>query len=257
MEQPVRYFQFLAGPRNGEVVVFDKIEEEDGIVFVCFKDGSRCNEQLILPLNSHDYQSQLMAEVDSPSNVWVIETTWVGREEEKWEMGGDGVLHCVQPLIEGKKKIIPHPPRKTTSKFGQINTFNTPATPANATSNNDMKTQQQAPGTSQPSNSGDPVWLMCEKAKKFDTAVKMSMIISLPTQSLYNVVKESFENGGPKVIEYIIQNLDNQVIKESLKQALLMAYEPIIPNNEVPYEVEAPIVGSPEAQGEIIEEEEK
>ena len=79
MEQPVRYFQFLAGPRNGEVVVFDKIEEEDGIVFVCFKDGSRCNEQLILPLNSHDYQSQLMAEVDSPSNVWVIETTWVGR----------------------------------------------------------------------------------------------------------------------------------------------------------------------------------
>ena len=90
MEEQRRFFQFLAGERKGEVVVFDKIEEDEGIIFVCFKDGSRCNEELILPLNERKWSAQLMAEVESPSNVWTFKEEWVGRQEERQEMDADG-----------------------------------------------------------------------------------------------------------------------------------------------------------------------
>lgn len=246
MAEDVRYFQFLAGPRNGEVVIFDKVVEEDGMIFVCFKDGSRCNESLILPLDSTDYQNQLMAEVDSPSNLWVIETIWVGREEEKWEQGSNGELHCVQPFIEGKRKIIPHPPKKTKSRFGQINNANTPAPQVNTLSVPEIKTQQQSKETVSQSNLSDPVYLMCEKAKKFDTSITMNLMVSLPKKTFYNVAKESFENGGQKVIEYIIENLDDQLIKDSLKRALLESYE----DNPEPYELESPVIG----EAMIVEE---
>lgn len=252
-EEDVRYFQYLAGPRNGDVVVFDKIEEEDGMIFISFKDGSRCNEQLIIPLNNANYVSELMAEVDSPSNLWTIKEEWVGRQEEKWawqdESNHGESQVCVQPFIEGKRKLIPIPPKPTKSKFGQINTFNTTIPQTNVSSVFGTKTQQQAPNQSQTSNSGDPVWLMCEKAKKFNQYIEMRLEISLPKQSFYNVAKESFEDGGSKVIEYIIHSLDDKLIKESLKQALLEAYDPTW-KDSVPYEVEAPVISGPQAAKE-------
>jgi hypothetical protein len=256
MAENIRYFQYLAGPRNGDVVIFDKIEEEDGIIFICFRDGSRCNEQLIIPLNSTNYTSELMAEVDSPSNLWSIKEEWVGRQEEKW-VWQDESNHgenkvCVQPFEPGKRKLTPVPPRPTKSKFGQINMFNTIPPQSNASSVSDTKTQQQASGKVETSNSGDPVWIMCEKAKKFDQYIEMTLEISLPKQSLYNVAKESFEDGGTKVIEYIIHSLDDKLLKESLKRALLEAYDPSWkdPNSDLPYEVEAPVIG----ESQIVKE---
>jgi hypothetical protein len=258
MAEDVRYFQYLAGPRNGEVVLFDKIEEEDGMIFIKFKDGSRCNEKLILPLNATNYVSELMAEVDSPSNLWTIKEEWVGRQEEKWAWQ-DETNHgeskiCVQPFIEGKRKLIPIPPRPSKSKFGQIDTFRTTPPPVNVSSISEVKTQQQTPNEPQASNSSDPVWLMCEKAKKFDQEISMTLTVALPKQSLYNVAKESFDDGGTKVIEYIIHSLDNKLIKESLKRALLEAYDPDSfrenQNIDIPYEVEPPIIGEPQVKQE-------
>jgi hypothetical protein len=259
MEQNVRYFQYLAGPRNGEVVFFDRIEEEDGIVFICFKDGSRCSEQLIIPLNDTNYVSQLMAEVDSPSNLWTIKEEWVGRQEEKWvhrDQTNPGLpedMVCVQDFAPGKKKLIPIPPRPTTSRFGQINKSNAPSTKANDYQINDSKTQQQAPNKPQQENTTDPIWMMCEAAKKFDQEIVMTLKVSLLKKSLYNVAKESFENGGQKVVEYIIQNLDDEKIKKGLKEALLEAYGDSDPSGSdaadpsqmfQPHVIEEPIIGS-------------
>lgn len=260
MAQDVRYFQYLAGPNNGKVVVFNKIEEEDGIVFICFKDGSRCNEKIILPLNSTTYTSELMAEVDSPSNLWTIKEEWVGGQEEKWAWKDEtnpGLPEekvCVQPFKPGKRKLIPIPPRPTTSKFGQIDVSHSSVPQTNVSSVFGETTQQASSNKPEQVNSGDPVWLMCEKAKKFDSDITMTLKVSLPKKALYNVAKESFEEGGPKVIEYIIHNLDDKSIKESLKQALLEAYEeerdyggmrvPI--TGELPYTpetIEEPIIG--------------
>lgn len=217
-----RYFQYLAGVRRGEVLMFDKIEEDEGVVFVCFKDGSRCNEDLILPINERNPGSMLMAEVEDHKNVWTFTEKWVGREEERWETNQAGESVCVQPFIKGRQIVTPIPPKKTIAKFGIMTepSVKTPATPE------------------KPQLIGDPVWVMMDKAKKFDTEVPMSLTISLPSKSLYNVAKESFEDGGNKVVEYIISNLDDTQLKASLKQALREAYEDVMEVIEEPIVVD-------------------
>ncbi|HPI81605.1 MAG TPA: hypothetical protein PK122_00025 [Candidatus Paceibacterota bacterium] len=221
MEEQRRFFQFLAGERKGEVVVFDKIEEDEGIIFVCFKDGSRCNEELILPLNERKWSAQLMAEVESPSNVWTFKEEWVGRQEERQEMDADGRMQIVQPFIEGRKKVTPIPPKPTKSSFGQVNSF---SQGSNTNLSQGTNVQQRASNDELGVVSNDPVYLMMDKAKKFDTVIEMNLIVSLPSKALYNVAEESFEEGGDKVIEYIIRNLDDQKLKDSLRRALKEAY---------------------------------
>jgi len=241
--EDLRFFQYLAGERQGEVVVFDHIEEDDNMVFICFKDKSRCNEELILPLNERNYTNQLMAEVENPTNIWKFDEKWVGRQEEKWsppEESPDGASHLVQPFSPGKKLVTPIPPRKSTGNFGKI----------------DKKVESPQEVAKQ-QNMNDPVWLMMDKAKKFDTDVEMSVTISLPTKSLYEVAKESFEEGGEKVIEYIINNLDNQKLKDSLKMALREAYGEVQKVPEIPYMIEPEAVEEPiirEAKEEEIPE---
>ena len=84
--------------------------------------------------------------------------------------------------------------------------------------------QQQASIEAQQAKMSDPVWVMMEKAKKFDTEVEMTLNIALPSKSLFDVADESFEEGGQKVIEYIIDNLDDSKLKDALKVALREAY---------------------------------
>lgn len=210
-----RYFQYLAGERRGEILVFDKIEEDDGMVFVSFKDGSRCNEELIMPLGERNWTNQLMSEIEDPNNCWTFKEEWIGRQEEKKAKDADGVLQIVQPFIEGRKKVSPIPPKKVKSAFGKI---------SSSTSKEGDKVQQEASNKVREDRKDDPVWLMMDKAKKFDTEVEMIMTIALPRKSLYDVAEESFENGGDKVIEYIIENLDDSKLKDNLKIALLDAY---------------------------------
>lgn len=219
-----RYFQYIAGERRGEVVLFDKIEEEDGMVFVCFKDNSRCNDELILPINERNPGSALMAEVENPNNVWTFKEEWKGRQEEKKAKDAEGVLQIVQPFIEGRKVVTPIPPKRTKSNFGQITSHVQSPTP---TSEPPVNVQQQASMDVQQAKMNDPVWVMMDKARKFDTDVEMTLNIALPAKSLYNVAKESFDEGGQKVIEYIIDNLDDTKLKEALKEALQIAYDDV------------------------------
>lgn len=235
-----RFFQFLAGERAGEVLIFDKIEEDDGMIFVSFKDGSRCNEELILPLNERKWTSQLMAEIESPKNCWTFKEEWVGRQEEKKAVDHEGNMQIVQPFIEGRKKVTPIPPRPTKSSFGEI-----PESTVSSAAKLVKDIQKQ--------DLSDPVYLMMDKAKKFDTVIEMNLVVSLPSKSLYNVAEESFEDGGDKVIEYIIRNLDDQKLKDSLKEALKEAYGNEFSkeikdsfNLKEPEAVEEPIIGDPE-----------
>ena len=210
MENNRRFFQFLFGERKNEVVQFDKIEQEDDLIFVSFKDGSRVNEQLILPLNNTNLTTELMAEVDSPTNLWSFKEEWVGRQEELKAENGDGEIVIVQPFLPGKKKITPIPPRKTMSNFGQINSYH--------------RSEPIQPIVEVKQVIQDPISILMDNAKKIPTNIEMNINISLPSKSLYNIAEESFENGGIKVIDYIVNNLDDKQIREKLKEALLIAY---------------------------------
>jgi hypothetical protein len=244
MAEERRYFQYLAGERKGEVVIFDKIEEEDGIIFISFKDGSRCNEELIIPLNQRTYSSELMAEVDSPHNVWTFKEEWIGRVEERYELNAEQERVCVQPFVQGRKLVTPIPPKPTKSNFGNITQSQSVPIQQSLEEIIERKTPPE-----------DPVWIMCEKSKKFDTEVPMTLIVSLPSRGLYNVAKENFDGGGEKVVEYIINNLDNKSIKESLKKALLEAYGEVQEYFE-PEAIEEPITEEPQAIGTLQSAEE-
>lgn len=212
----LRYFQFLAGERQGEVLVFEQIVQEDEMTFVEFKDKSRCNEELILPLNDFNHSHQLMAEVSDHNNVWKFKTEWKGRQEEKREKDKDGEYHIVQPFIKGKKHTTLIPPRKVRSKFGAINK-NIESPPPTPTPVVESKPKE-------PSYKQDPVYLMLNSSKKFETNVDVSLVISLPKKNLYEVINESFEEGGDKMIDFIINDLDITLLKKQLKAALKEAY---------------------------------
>lgn len=250
-----RYFQWVAGQRRGDVLVLDKIEEEDGIVYLAFKDNSRINSELVAEINVRDLTGKMMAEVESPSNIWKFQEEKSEddkpRIEKDWESqieyeipSADEIANADLTGTGGEvkprqklKKIQLIPPRPTRNAFGKI----TSADLDQPVQNVSQKKQQ---------NTSDPVWLMMEKAKKFDTPVSLELVISLPAKSLYDVANESFEDGGKKVIDYIIDNLDDTKIKESLRQALLSTYN--VPTSTktttfgeyyTPETVEEPIVG--------------
>ena len=74
-------------------------------------------------------------------------------------------------------------------------------------------------------DTSDPIYIMMSKSKKVDNIIEMSMTVSMPAKSLYNVAEESFDEGGQKVVEYIIDNIDVNDIKDALKIAIAEMYE--------------------------------
>lgn len=211
-----RYFQWIVGERRNEVMIFEEIEEDDGMVFIKFKDQSRINDELVGELGAKSLDGKMMAEVESHDNLWTFEEKMVGEEKEKWEENNAGERVCVQPAIAGRKVIKLIPPRKTRSKFGNVNTPE-PSTQPRQSAPKPVETKKNL-------NSSDPVYIMLDKAKKVDSEVNMTLTIALPTQSLFDVVQDSFEEGGKKALEYIIDSLDIELIKKELRDGIDSMY---------------------------------
>lgn len=208
-----RYFQWITTERKNEVVIFDKIEEEDGIIYIAFKDGSRINEELVGEIDATTLEGKFMAEVESTDNLWMFKTETVGAEKERWEENESGERVCVQPEVKGRTVTTLIPPKKTKSKFGKL-------------SNKPEFTSPGVKVVEEPTvkNTNDPVYIMLNKAKKVDSEVNMTLTISLPSQSLYDVVCDSFEEGSIKALEYIIESIDISKIKKSLRDGIDSMY---------------------------------
>jgi hypothetical protein len=224
-----RYFQWIAGERKGEVMVLDRIESEAADVFIVFKDNSRINENLVAPINQVDLTGKYMAEIDSPKNVWTFKDEWVGRQEEVWaeqDETNPGNKVCVQPAVPGRKvlKLVPPTPTpKNHSVFGAI----TRVQPSSASEPIPIDYLPKVPQQSKQLNISDPVYILMSKAKKIDSDVNMGMVISLPPKNLYELAKESFDDGDEKFIQYIVEEITVDEIKESLKAAIKEMYEGI------------------------------
>jgi len=208
-----RYFQFLSGERQGEVVLFNDFEDDDDVVYLSFKDGSRCNQEFILPLNETNPSNHIMAEVESPNNLWTFKTEIIGGQEEILAENSNGEMVIVQPYASGKKRSKAFPPKKAN--------FAIQRKPV------EQKIEEKIEEKVEQKHIldlADPVYILMEKAKKFETKIEMSINILLPSKSLFNIANESFENGGDRVIEYIINNIKDDKIKDSLKISLKESY---------------------------------
>jgi hypothetical protein len=215
-----RFFQWLSTERRGQILIYDKVEEEDGEIYISFKDGSRINETLVLAINIKDATGKLMAEIENPQNPWQFKERWVGREEERWEQNSDGERVCVQPLVEGRKLIDLIPPKPTNSKFGELKQ----PTPQITQDEVIIKQDEINKPASSNINQNDPVTIMLNKSKKIDTEISMNLTISLPSKDLFNIIKSNFEDGDKKTLEYIICNMDTEAIKNSIKDSLEIMY---------------------------------
>jgi hypothetical protein len=236
-----RYFQWLTGERRGDLVVFDKIVEEDNIIYVAFKDGSRINQDFIAELNERNITGKMMAEVESPNIIWTFRERITGSEkriETDWESQVNYEVPSIEEIMEAdaegnvkpklrKKAIDLIPPRLThPSKFGQIRQSDTLQQLVMETNKNENISKAGQLEEPAKISSNDPVCIMLDKAKKVDTDVEIKLVITLPSKDLYNVIKESFSEGDKKTIEYIIENIDISKIKESLKIGITQLYEP-------------------------------
>lgn len=240
-----RYFQWISGDRKGEVLIFDKIEQEGHDTFVSFKNGERMNTSFIAEINVTELSGKFMAEIEHPNNGWTfkeraqkagtrIEQDWESQQQYEIPEVEDIMMADAEGVItpKPKKKIIDLiPPRQTRNRFGKIATTDDLATPYNESINQQSfgnVATPQAPQTTpvKQTNTSNPVFIMMDKSKKVDTEVNMTLVIQLPSKNLYNVAKESFEDGDIKALEYIIENIDISDIKEALKAGIKQMYDP-------------------------------
>jgi hypothetical protein len=215
-----RFFQWVAGENRGQVKVFDRIENDGENVYIIFKDKSRINENLVGELNEKNLTGKLMAEIDDPKNTWQFKEEWVGREEERWEQNAQGEKVCVQPFVPGKKviKLIPPKPTpKQTSRFGKVE--NAQPSVSAEQPKHDLESQKSNIDKS------DPVCILMSKAKKVEMDINMEMSVSLPSKSLYDIAKESFDYGNEKFVNYIVDEITVDEIKDALKSAIKNMYE--------------------------------
>lgn len=213
----IRYFQWIAGDKRGQIQIFKQLEEEDGVVFILFKDGSRINANLVAEMNAEDLTGKFMAEVENMQNVWEFKDEWVGREEELWEQNAEGDQVCVQPFVEGRKVVKIIPPKQSNRRsagFGLNDFKHAPAVQPPVVVEKIEKIDKT-----------DPVYILMSKSKKSDSDINMAMTISLPPKSLYKLAKESFEEGDEKFIEYIVEEITVDQIKNALKLAIKQMYE--------------------------------
>jgi len=272
-----RFFQWIVGERRGEVVFFDSIVEENGLTYILFKDDSRINSELVAEINQENLSGKMMAEVESYNNIWSFkeeESKDESRIEQDWESqtryeipsandiatadmtGSEGVVNPRK-----KKKIIKLiPPRKTINKFGRIANTDDLSNEYNESIISQTpvpdKTPEVSPVSTKQQPIDDPVYIMMEKSKKVDTEINMSLTISLPSRQLFDVIKESFDEGDKKALEYIIENIDITNIKESLRAGIADMYE--LPHwegkftnpNEIfePETIDQPVISEPEAE---------
>lgn len=246
MNNKQRYFQWVVGERRGEILAFEKIEEDGGEIYIKFKDNSRINEKLVAQINQKDLSGKMMAEIDSPGNCWQfkeVEEQQKGPRYEKDAKSGtkfevpsaDEIARAdlsdgggkTRPEKEIKRKKIklipPRPTPPTHSVFGQI---------SNITPEPVQSTQEPKSTTISNIDVNDPVYILMSKAKKHDIDINMEMTVSLPPRTLYLIAKDSFDEGDDKFIDYIVDEITVNEIKDALKEAIKNMYEDNPPSNE-------------------------
>ena len=66
---------------------------------------------------------------------------------------------------------------------------------------------------------------LLEKQKPNWVDVNIKLELNLPTKSLYNVLTSSFDNAEDEIIEFVVRDLDLEVVKESLRINIRQIYK--------------------------------
>lgn len=231
------YFQWVNGPKIGNIVKYVGTEIDDGEMYVKFEDGSRCNRNYISLLNDSNIENKQVAHISSPENAWNVYYEDIPEIKERYEIDGEGIQQCVQPYIPGRKIKRATPPKfyhvKEIKQFDVEEDYGEDKPILAPIKQESPKDKPQIIKESvietnkhnkHEKSTDNPVHLLCEKCKKVSCELETNMEIFIPTKALYDIAEDSFDNGGEHFINYIMDNLDMDIIKEQIKKSIEELY---------------------------------
>ena len=227
------FLQWLIETKNYDIEIFSHIEKEGDITYIVFESGNRCNIDLINDIGENN-KGNVMAFLDNLNSKWTIKEKIIGGQEEVKMKDANGVQQVVQPYIPGRKVVEIIPPKKTSNiKFKEkILEYNN----QNHEKEESISVIEKAPITSEKENVQltndkekkildiNPVHILVQSSKKENSIINMELDISIPSKEIYTIIENNFENGTELFLNYIIDKLDIQIIKDSLKNGLKNYY---------------------------------
>jgi hypothetical protein len=76
-----------------------------------------------------------------------------------------------------------------------------------------------------PQTESNPIVSLLEKQKPNWIEVGIKLKLNLPTKSLYSVLATSFEDAEEEIIEFVVRDLDIELVKQSLRNQIKEIYK--------------------------------
>lgn len=70
----------------------------------------------------------------------------------------------------------------------------------------------------------DPVTAILEKTKKRSEKISLTLVLKIPAPELYNVIKDNFENTDEILLQNIMDQIHDNLLKDALKKELQNIY---------------------------------
>lgn len=70
----------------------------------------------------------------------------------------------------------------------------------------------------------DPVMSILDKSKKKSQKISISLTVKIPSVELYSIVKENFDNVDNVILDSVMQQVQDGMLKDSLKRELQVIY---------------------------------
>lgn len=105
------------------------------------------------------------------------------------------------------------------------NTLPVPSSSNNSTKSMGARNVMIVDNTSSVTVSVNPITSLLEKQKPNWVEVGIKLKLNLPTKSLYNILTSSFEDADKEIIEFVVNDLDIEIIKDSLRQNIREIYK--------------------------------
>jgi len=70
-----------------------------------------------------------------------------------------------------------------------------------------------------------PIYALLKKQKPNAQTVDISLTLNLPSVELYKVLLESFENAEKEIVDYIVTDINVDIIKDAVKESIIKYYQ--------------------------------
>jgi hypothetical protein len=77
----------------------------------------------------------------------------------------------------------------------------------------------------------DPVTAILEKTKKKTEKISLTLTLKIPAPELYNVIKENFDNAEDVLLQNVMEQIHDNLLREALKRELQNIYQKKKRNN--------------------------